>query len=345
MGEGEQQTVPFEFKTNYASPDHVYTALEALETIHQNPAAIFVYLFVFDKSINGHITEGVDYPGMGDEVKKVLQVFIEKYPMIQFSAAIPVLCDKTDDSGMKVAYLAAIPLASIKNTDSMYLEDYYEDFETNPSNNKKLSDSLPTYLGSESFSRMKDSDRQYRVALLGNSYSGNYAAVVDSLDNAGVNSMITVMDYNRIPLINTRNTEGIRPQDNLVQADITRMPITRDKTFNVMFGDFILSCFHPEKIDDFFTSVSDHLSGEGVLFLSLSCNNRAKNREIVELSDVFDFTVRDLKGKVQEQYFRATLSFYEALGARHGLKFDVIKEQVREEYADVCDYYLAVHKT
>lgn len=140
-----------------------------------------------------------------------------------------------------------------------------------------------------------------------------------------------------------KNKVELRPQDGLIQGDITKLPFAPDKLFDVMYGDFILSCFHPKNIADFFSSVSMHLNqNDGTMFLSLSCNHRAQNYNMKEIPFAFDFMIREEKG--QELYFKAPLSFYQRLAENQGLEFKIIKQQIRDKYPDICDYYLAIEK-
>lgn len=337
---GEQESVvPFELNTPFGK-DHAYSLAEASELHHNNHQVILTALSGFLDLKQFPADKGIDHPKLKDAGKMILERARAALPF-KYQDIVPLLVPSADGQTTKLVFLSPILLDDIKGTDTMYQERYYESFEEHPEENKKLSDSLPVYEQSDSFKGLQ-MKHGAKALVLGSSYSGNYVTLKDQFAAHGIDAGITVVDYNDKPL-NTLKEKGVlRPQDNTLQADITNLP-PEVANIDVMYGDFILSCFHPSKATEFFTSVSQRLAPDGVLFLALSCNDLAGANGLQEIPFAWNVSVRHMEGQDQEQYYRATLELYQQMAAKAGLEFHVLKKQPREG-AGVCDYYLEVRK-
>lgn len=338
----EVPTKPFELSTRF-NPNHVYSLTEANDLVSRNNSASFLSLGWIKDLGQISADNGFDNDKIVQAGATLLENFKGALPF-KVHGAIPVLLKSADGLSTKLTFLTAAPHDEVEGTNIMYQQNYYSDFEENPAGNKKLVDSLPTWEQSSEFSKAKQKTGS-RFLILGSSYSGNYSAVVEQVQRNNIDGDIVVMDYNRAPLETLRSKVKMRQQDSIVQADITRMPFDLSQKFDVMYGDFILSCFHPAKVSEFFSSVSSHLSNDGALFLSLSCNNFFQANGSEEIPFAFSATVRDLNGKQQEHYYRGTYTFYQKLAEQNGMNFRVIKKQVREDNPTICDYWLAITKT
>lgn len=338
----EVPTEPFELNTRF-SPNHVYSLTEATDLVSRNSAVIFLSMSWIKDIGQISADNGFD----NDKIAKVGVTMLEKFKgalPFKVYGAIPVLLKSVDGRTTCLTFLTVIPHNEVEGTNVMYQQNYYADFEGNPEGNKKLVDSLPVWEQSVQFANAREKGN-IKFLVLGSSYSGNYSSVVEQVERNNINGSIVVMDYNRVPLETLKGRVAMRQQDAIVQADITRMPFDQNRKFDVMYGDFILSCFHPAKVPEFFSSVSSHLSNDGALFLSLSCNNFFQANGSEEIPFAFSATVRDLNGKQQEHYYRGTYTFYQKLAEDNGLHFRIIKKQVREDNPSICDYWLAITKT
>lgn len=183
MPEGEALSHPFELRTSFG-PNHIYSLTEASNVVSQNPSAIFCIMYILDLPAGIPIDKGFDHQELAEFGNKQPISMNEKYPIMHFTGSIPVLGASIDETSPKLAYLSALPLFDIHNSDSMFLDAYYADFENNPVDNNILSDSLPIYKGSEQYKKLKEKGK-IQVAMLGNSYSGNYTSLVEHLNQEG----------------------------------------------------------------------------------------------------------------------------------------------------------------
>ncbi len=321
--------------------DHVYTLSEIAEIAKLNPDFIFLSMHqAIDLGQQISLDEGgFDNKDIADKGRALL-IACKKALPFKVSYALPVLLKSSNGQSTKLTFLFCMPADQVENTDVIYQQGYYADFEANPSGNKKLKDSLPVWEKTREFASLRGRN-DIRALILGSSYSGNYFALVEQMERDNVDGSIVVIDYNEIPLATLKTMGGFRKQDAIVRGGITKMDFP-DKKFNVMYGDYILSCLHPGKVGDFFKSIAQNISPDGFIFLTLSCNNYYEANKTEEMPFAFNATVRNINGHDQEQYYRGTLSFYRSLAKQYGLKFKILKHEDRKDNVLIRDYYIVI---
>lgn len=180
--------------------DHVYALSEIAEIARLNPDFIFLSIHqAIDLGQQISLDEGgFDNKDIADKGRALL-IACKKALPFKLSYALPVLLKSSNGQSTKLTFLFCMPADQIENTDVLYQQGYYADFEANPSGNKKLKDSLPVWEKTLEFASLRGRN-DIRALILGSSYSGNYFALVEQMERNDVDGSIVVIDYNEIPL-------------------------------------------------------------------------------------------------------------------------------------------------
>lgn len=326
-------------------PNHIYTLTELEEVARQNPDFVFFHVPSY---------ELISYPGPhGFTDKKIIEEGLFRlrflsgeiiYP--EASNVLPVLLRRPDKSpeGASVIFLFSTPLEFVKSPDEIFIEEYYNKAERAPSTGRTLLGSLPIWGATEEFQRLRQKKEDIKILILGNAYSGNYRALIEQLRANSINASVVVMDYNSIPLETLKSKEFFRnDRDSVFQGDIAEMPLEPSVKFDVMYGDYILSSFNPAKIAGFFRAVSEHINSDGVVFLTLSCNDYFKTFYQEEIPFAFQMRIKE-----NQWNYRGTFALYQKLAEQNGLQFKIVKhDKTRlEDYWDwtIGDYWIVITK-
>ncbi len=239
-------------------------------------------------------------------------------------------------------------LAFDRKPSECFPDEYYEQFEAHPERHRTLAQTLPVFVDTPEFVRLRGI-KAVNILVLGSAFSGNYPALVNFSKEQGIDSRIIVVDYNRTPLfrlISERNSGRLttRPQDSWIVGDITEMPFPFE-FFEAMYGDYILNCLPPNKIDAFFRSLAAHLTKDGAAFLSVGCNSFFEAHGLKHPGlPVFSISYGAEDYKTVAHYFYGELDYYREMAEKWGLNFREVKRQPRQGNREVSDHYIVVSK-
>jgi len=321
------------------SGNHIYTLDEAREFAMLNRGFLFLSLHkAIDSKRNIDVNRGFDNEVIANYGRSLLARYRKTFPY-ELSGVLPVLLKSTGGQSTKLVFLFYMPIDQIGEESLRYEAAHYALFENQPSQYYyTLEKSLPVWEETQEFASLR-SKQDVRILILGSVYSGNYVALRKQLDSCGIDGSITLVDNNEIPLAILREKQVLKNGDNAVNGDVTRMKFSGRK-FDVMYGDYILSCVHPGRIEDFFKSVSENIAPDGVIFLTLSCNNYFEKSKAEEMP--FAFNALIVPSYPPVQYYIGMLSFYQKLAEKYGLRFRIIRHQDHEYDSDIRNYWIVI---
>ena len=315
--------------------DHVYSLTEIHEVAQASSQLAFFVLERTPSNCNAATTEaGFDDKQIADEGRRILENQ-KKMFHFDYQEVFPVLLKSEYSRWTWLVFLASAQLEQIKGAEQSFSAEYYATAEAGLPG-RRLLNSLPRWAQTEEYQQLKD-QKFIDVLVLGNACSGNYTALRTQMSADRIKGAVTIIDLNSTPLDTLVKKGLLQVQDRVVRADITQMPFAPEVKFDVMFGDYILSCFHPAKIHGFFHSLAKRLAPRGKIFLTLCCNNIFETKGMEEINFAF-YPMFSRLGN----YFKGTYSLYEELARRNGLSFKVIHRQLKPDSSEERDYWLVL---